>query len=134
MSGVVQGVGFRPFVHRLATELELTGLVGNDSAGVFIEIEGAGPALDQFIRRLVQEAPPLARIDSVETIDVVPKGDTDFAIVASTDLDGLRPVASLGAGTWTLFVTLDGYAREARELQVEPGVALSERVVLRRVR
>ena len=48
VEGVVQGVGFRPFVHRAATELGLGGLVGNDAAGVFIEVEGAPADLDRF--------------------------------------------------------------------------------------
>ena len=53
--GTVQGVGFRPFVHRLASELALDGLVGNDSLGVFVEVEGPSAALDEF-RRPSQKA------------------------------------------------------------------------------
>ena len=61
-SGVVQGVGFRPFVHRLATELGLAGHVGNDTEGVFVEVEGAAATCRSFERPPVADAPPLARI------------------------------------------------------------------------
>ena len=64
--GLVQGVGFRPHVWRLATETGLSGHVLNDGAGVAIEVWGAGGALDAFLARLTSEAPPLARIDAVE--------------------------------------------------------------------
>jgi hydrogenase maturation protein HypF len=67
VTGVVQGVGFRPFVHRLAHELELTGLVGNDADGVFIEIEGPDAALAAFTHRVRVDAPPLATVTSVVT-------------------------------------------------------------------
>jgi len=67
VEGVVQGVGFRPFVHGLATAGGLSGLVGNDTAGVFIEIEGTPGELDRFLAALEGEAPPLAVIDRVET-------------------------------------------------------------------
>jgi hydrogenase maturation protein HypF len=92
VTGVVQGVGFRPFVHRLATELGLSGHVGNDSAKVFIEIAGSAEAIDRFARRLVDEAPPLARIVEVRRSTPVPDpGDEPvFRIVASTTADGAR--------------------------------------------
>ena len=48
VTGVVQGVGFRPFVHRIATELGLTGFVGNDSGAVFLEVQGTGARIDEF--------------------------------------------------------------------------------------
>jgi hydrogenase maturation protein HypF len=64
--GQVQGVGFRPFVYRLAGELALAGRVFNDGAGVEIEIEGDDGNLDAFVARLHAEAPRLSRIDSVE--------------------------------------------------------------------
>ena len=64
--GLVQGVGFRPYVWRLATEAGLSGHVLNDGAGVAIEIWGGDDALDAFLARLETEAPPLARVDAVE--------------------------------------------------------------------
>ncbi|MGH9294621.1 MAG: carbamoyltransferase HypF, partial [Acidimicrobiales bacterium] len=83
VTGVVQGVGFRPFVHRLAAELELSGEVGNDAAGVFIEAEGASEALDSFLERLVAEAPPLSRIASVTSGVAPARGESSFRIVES---------------------------------------------------
>jgi hydrogenase maturation protein HypF len=91
--GVVQGVGFRPFVHRIATELGLGGFVGNDSAAVFIEVQGPVGRIDEFGRRLHAEAPPLARINAVSITDV------EASLV---DGNGFRIVGSqtaTGAGT-----------------------------------
>jgi hydrogenase maturation protein HypF len=82
--GQVQGVGFRPFVYRIATDLGLAGFVRNDGEGVFLEIEGAAASLERFERLLETEAPRLARIVSVEPEDLAPLGGDDpFAIVAS---------------------------------------------------
>jgi hydrogenase maturation protein HypF len=81
--GVVQGVGFRPFVHALAVRLGLDGLVGNDAAGVFIEVEGEDGSVDRFLERLVREAPPLAVIEWVEAEPVEPTGTRGFRIVES---------------------------------------------------
>jgi len=61
VEGIVQGVGFRPFVYTLASGLSLGGLVGNDADGVFAEVEGPAAAVEQFLRRLTAEAPPLAK-------------------------------------------------------------------------
>lgn len=83
VTGVVQGVGFRPFVHRLATELALGGYVGNDSGGVFVEVEGARSDVASFERRLVDDAPPMARIAQVETTAIDPVGEHRFRIVES---------------------------------------------------
>ena len=90
VTGLVQGVGFRPFVHRLATELGLAGFVGNDAACVFIEVEGPQCVLDQFAARMVSEAPVLARVESVRTIAVVSVHEPGFRIVASTSAAGVR--------------------------------------------
>ena len=72
VAGVVQGVGFRPFVYSLATGLGLTGLVGNDTDGVFAEVEGPPAAVAEFLRRLEHDAPPLAKIEKVTTRAISP--------------------------------------------------------------
>lgn len=69
--GVVQGVGFRPFIYRFANSLGLVGWVRNDGGGVEIEIQGSEPILDAFTQCLASEAPPLARVDSIEP-EVIP--------------------------------------------------------------
>jgi hydrogenase maturation protein HypF len=90
VTGVVQGVGFRPFVHRIASELALTGFVGNDSSAVFLEVQGERTRVDEFGRRLRAEAPPLARIDIVSVHDI-PADTThvrEFRIAASETSTG----------------------------------------------
>lgn len=83
MRGVVQGVGFRPFVYRLAQEEGLGGFIGNDTDGVTIEIEGTSERIESFLKRLRAEAPPLSRIDSVSSRSSPPKQEESFRIVAS---------------------------------------------------
>ncbi|HEY5019237.1 MAG TPA: carbamoyltransferase HypF [Streptosporangiaceae bacterium] len=90
VTGVVQGVGFRPFVHRLANELGVTGFVGNDAAAVFIEAQGSHRAVSEFTRRLSAEPPPLALINAISAKPVAPKAEDGFAIVASTNAGGQR--------------------------------------------
>ncbi len=83
VTGVVQGVGFRPFVYGLAQEHGLTGFVGNDSQGVFIEVEGPPQALDAFRRALEEQAPPLAHIEGVAVEAIPARHDATFTIVHS---------------------------------------------------
>ena len=83
VEGVVQGVGFRPFVYALATGLGLAGRVGNDVDGVFVDIEGPPAEVAEFLAALTRDAPPLAEIERVVTADGEPTGVTGFRIVAS---------------------------------------------------
>ncbi|MDB9503086.1 carbamoyltransferase HypF [Spirulina major CS-329] len=84
ITGVVQGVGFRPCVYRVAQELGLTGWVKNSSQGVEIEIEGDRPRLDQFPIHLTAALPPNAAIHSLEATTLPPQGDPQFEIRHST--------------------------------------------------
>ncbi len=84
VSGIVQGVGFRPFVYRLARQLNLGGRVANTADGVHIVVEGTPDGLDAFCRRLRKESPPLARIAAVHTAAHPAEGHDDFVIVKST--------------------------------------------------
>ena len=93
VTGVVQGVGFRPFVLRLATELSLWGFVGNDTAGVFVEVQGPPAQLAAFVGRLRAEAPPLAAIEGVDVAALEalaePGGEGEaFRIVGSGRAEG----------------------------------------------
>ena len=88
VSGVVQGVGFRPYVHALATSLFLTGTVGNDGQGVLIEVEGDEPGVAAFLDRLRREAPALAVVDDVDVVEQEPRGTAAFTIVASSSAAG----------------------------------------------
>src|SRR5271154_6211913 len=65
VSGAVQGVGFRPFVHGLAHHFGLSGFVKNRTGGVLIEVEGESSQLDRFVAQLTESPPPLARIDGI---------------------------------------------------------------------
>ena len=80
VEGTVQGVGFRPYVHRLAGELGLAGYVLNDSRGVLLEIEGCSDTVDLFLARLGPEAPPLAVLESLTVVAREPTGDDGFEI------------------------------------------------------
>ncbi|MCU0240776.1 MAG: Sua5/YciO/YrdC/YwlC family protein, partial [Pyrinomonadaceae bacterium] len=81
--GVVQGVGFRPFVYSAAEMFDLKGFVGNDSNGVFIEIEGTSANLEKFQQYLQANNPPLSHITSVDFREIEPKFDAKFEIIKS---------------------------------------------------
>ena len=81
--GVVQGVGFRPFIYRLAQEEHLAGFIGNDTDGVTIEIEGPSTSMDAFLLRLRAEATAAFAHRLRRYRDVAPNGETGFRIVAS---------------------------------------------------
>jgi hydrogenase maturation protein HypF len=94
VTGLVQGVGFRPFVHRLALRHRLAGWVRNGSGEVEIEIEGVPLALDRFVRELEHEAPPLARIERVDAAPHEPLGLATFRVRRSVArLDRRQPVS-----------------------------------------
>lgn len=80
---MVQGVGFRPYVYGLAMGLELSGEVANGTGGVVVEIEGERARVEEFLRRLPMETPPLARIESVTVEEIETRGVVGFRIVAS---------------------------------------------------
>ena len=81
--GLVQGVGFRPFVHSLATSLDLRGFVQNRGSHVFVDVEGDSSALALFVERLTDDPPPLATIEHVECRRSVPTAHQHFVIAGS---------------------------------------------------
>ncbi|MCA9800846.1 MAG: carbamoyltransferase HypF [Cyanobacteria bacterium HKST-UBA02] len=83
VQGIVQGVGFRPFIYRLAREHGIVGWVLNDEAGVDIHIEGADEKIDAFLSELPDQIPPLARIDAIDRRPCDPEDFEEFAIVES---------------------------------------------------
>jgi hydrogenase maturation protein HypF len=92
--GVVQGVGFRPFVYTSAAAHALTGSVRNDSSGAIVEVEGDATDLDDFVAGLTRDAPPLAVVESVETREIPVVGGTGFVIADTSRSDGGRTLAS----------------------------------------
>src|SRR5215471_6542303 len=94
VSGIVQGVGFRPYVYRLATGRGLRGRICNTPAGVTIEVEGPAETVQDFLERLPFEAPPLARITSFAVREVPCNGDNDFRIVHSGEGQEVRTLIS----------------------------------------
>ncbi len=99
VTGTVQGVGFRPYVHRLAHALELSGFVLNDVEGVLIEAEGPGERIDSFLGRLPREAPPLARVEGVGTAEAPVRGDAGFSIAATVTSGSPDALVSPDAAT-----------------------------------
>ncbi len=94
ITGIVQGVGFRPFVYGLAVRFRLDGWVRNTSAGVDIEVDGTVAVLESFVHSLRNELPPLARIDTFEVNFGLPRGFTGFRIVQSETVAGaFQPIS-----------------------------------------
>ena len=83
VSGIVQGVGFRPYIYRLATSRKLSGNICNTPAGVSIEVQGPAETVQDFVDHLPAEAPPLSRITSFVVRELACNGDADFRIVHS---------------------------------------------------
>ncbi|SCL33992.1 hydrogenase maturation protein HypF [Micromonospora rhizosphaerae] len=99
VEGIVQGVGFRPFVHALATEYNLAGFVGNDTAGVFVEVEGDGDHLAAFVTDLSRRAPTLAQVERITTEALPPTGQPGFTIVTSVTGAGREALISPDTAT-----------------------------------
>jgi hydrogenase maturation protein HypF len=94
VSGIVQGVGFRPYIYRLATTRQLVGTIRNTSAGVTIEIQGSQDAVQDFVKCLPAEAPPLSRITGLVVHDLPCNGDAGFRIVHSHTGEEVRTLIS----------------------------------------
>ena len=94
VSGIVQGVGFRPYIYRLANEQQLAGTVCNTAAGVSIEVQGPPTAVDDFLVRLPVEAPRLARITGITVREISCNGDRDFQIVTTHRGEPVRTLIS----------------------------------------
>ncbi|HKY77948.1 MAG TPA: carbamoyltransferase HypF [Acidimicrobiia bacterium] len=99
VEGIVQGVGFRPFVHSLAGRLGLSGWVGNDAHGVVIEAEGDGEALARLVDSLGAEAPPLAVVERVSVRELEPQGEGTFRITQSRAGGGRTALVSPDVAT-----------------------------------
>ena len=94
ITGIVQGVGFRPFVYNLATELSLQGWVRNTSAGVDISVEGPAGKLHVFTRRILEDAPPLSRIDDLQVVEKAVNHFHKFEILESEEISGaFQPIS-----------------------------------------
>ncbi len=83
VGGVVQGVGFRPYIYRLASQERLVGTIANDTSGVTIEVEGTDAAVESFLRRLPKEIPPLALVSSIAVLQIPAIGEDGFRILHS---------------------------------------------------
>lgn len=88
ITGVVQGVGFRPYVYATALRHGLAGFVANDSAGVLIEVEGRETTVADFIHALGENPPPLSRIESTQVEEITPSGEAGFSIQHSHPIAG----------------------------------------------
>lgn len=92
--GIVQGVGFRPFVYQLANRLDLKGWVRNTTAGVDIQVDGSQDALQSFVQSLRVEAPPLAHIDEIQVSRSAVNGFKEFQIQESRSIaEAFQPIS-----------------------------------------
>ena len=108
--GIVQGVGFRPFVYRLAVSCGLKGFIRNTASGVLIEVQGAPALLEAFLRRLPAERPPLAAIESIEESVIASVAEEAFLIADSTS----------GAGVETLIPPDIALCSDCRREMLDP--------------
>src|SRR3984957_18075569 len=99
LRGIVQGVGFRPFVYNLALLHGLAGFVFNSSSGVTIEIEGSSAAIRTFLKELGSDPPQLAKIESMAVTEIAAVGEDAFRILASREEAGEFALVSPDAGT-----------------------------------
>jgi hydrogenase maturation protein HypF len=99
VGGIVQGVGFRPFVHGLAGELGLAGTVGNDETGVVVEVEGGPAAVRDFVAALRERPPALAVVESVRTEPIPATGARGLVIAASTSAGARAALVSADTAT-----------------------------------
>src|SRR6476660_8593508 len=83
VKGIVQGVGFRPYIYRLATERGLAGTIHNTSSGVSVEIEGPSDCVEDFVAHLRTGAPPLAYVTDITVHNVPCGGEEEFRIIAT---------------------------------------------------
>src|SRR5215203_1662233 len=97
--GIVQGVGFRPFVYALARTHGLSGLVRNDAEGVHIEAEGPAEGLERFLDAIQEEAPPLAVVEAVDRRRLMMLGERDFRIEESREGTRRRALVSPDVAT-----------------------------------
>ncbi|HEY9689953.1 MAG TPA: carbamoyltransferase HypF [Coleofasciculaceae cyanobacterium] len=132
IAGIVQGVGFRPTVYRLAIECGLAGSVANDGAGVIIRVAGDPQNIDLFLHRLAQERPPLARIDTVVRtpilVSAMEMGGTADAhqppVVATDSLDCRSPLPPIQAASSASSASADA------SVDAEDSLALGQRTAM----
>jgi hydrogenase maturation protein HypF len=94
VAGIVQGVGFRPYVYRLATERHLAGQIANTSTGVVIEVEGAAEVVNDFLSSLPTQAPPLVLVTNIRVVEIHRTGESEFCILPSDPSASVRTLIS----------------------------------------
>lgn len=94
VKGIVQGVGFRPFIYKLAHKFELTGFVSNNNNGVEIEVQGTPENISEFIKSISDESPSLSQIDSIDQFDSIVNNSTNFVINKSSSTLGNKTFIS----------------------------------------